>query len=213
MIGASTVCGRISPAGMGSTVDRRLLEEARAATAAGLIGAGTLRVEDPEMRGPGGEFIPGRIRALITGSGDLPLTRKIFSQGPPPIVFSSHAQVSELSGRFGERARVIGLPSGPAGLSLAAAVRHLADRGVDSLLVEGGARLNYACLAEGLVDELLLTITPNLSGDSEAVTLAQGPSPLGSPFLPLALVSCETSIYGEIIARYTMKKITGDADG
>ena len=213
MISASTVCGRISPAGMGSVVDRRFLEEARAETAAGLIGAGTLRAEDPEMRGPDGQIDPHRIRALVTGSGNIPFDKKIFSQGPAPIVFSSQEKVAPLTGQLGERARVIGLPAGPGGLSLAAAVRELAGLGVDSLLVEGGAGLNYVCLAEGLVDELLLTITPNLSGDRQAVTLAQGPGPLGSPFLPLELVSCETSVYGEIMARYKVIKTAGGIDG
>ncbi|OGQ96734.1 MAG: hypothetical protein A2521_07280 [Deltaproteobacteria bacterium RIFOXYD12_FULL_57_12] len=203
LIAACTLCGRISPAGMGSMLDRQRLESFRASTDASLIGAGTLRHDDPEMRGPAGRLDPKRLRAVLTGSGDIPVVgKKLFSHEPPPLVFTATTHAKELTARLGCRGRVVGLPAGPAGLSIAAAIAELASLGARSVLLEGGGRLNYAALKEKVVDELLITLVPSLSGDTDATSLVAGNGPLGSPFLPLTLVSAEPVSTGEIFLHY-----------
>jgi diaminohydroxyphosphoribosylaminopyrimidine deaminase/5-amino-6-(5-phosphoribosylamino)uracil reductase len=44
-------------------------------------------------------------------------------------------------------------------------MRMLADRGVNELHVEAGARLNGGLLDHGLVDEVLLYVAPSIVGD------------------------------------------------
>jgi riboflavin biosynthesis pyrimidine reductase len=208
IIVASTICGRIGPGLTGSPVDRRLLENMREKTEASLLGAETLRLGDPEMLGLNGRFLPNRIRALISESGNIPVAgRKIFQQGVPPLVFTGAAAAAELRHRLGDLARVVVLPpASSGGLSLTAALAHLAELGAGSLLIEGGGRLNYACLRQGVVDEILLTLTPQISGDRGAASLCGGPGPLGEPFLPLTLVSCEAAETGEVFLKYRVNK-------
>ena len=208
IIAASTICGRIGPGLTGSAVDREVLEKIRAATDASLLGAGTLRQGDPEMRGPGGHLLPQRIRGFITESGEIPVAgRKIYQHGPPPLIFTGEAAAAGLRHRLGTLAQVVALPTDSAGgLSLVAALAHLAELGATSLLIEGGGRLNYACLRQGVVDEVLLTLTPKLSGDQGAASVCGGPGPLGAPFLPLILVSCETAETGEVFLKYRLNK-------
>ena len=208
IIAASTICGRIGPGLTGSPVDRGFLEKMRAATDASLLGAETLRQGDPEMRGPGGHLLPLRIRGFITHSGDIPVAgRKIFQQGAPPLIFTGEAAAGELRQKLGDLAEIVTLPVDSAGeLSLAAALAHLAKLGAASLLIEGGGRLNYACLRQGVVDEILLTLTPKISGDQGAPSLCGGSGPLGEPFLPLALVSCEAAETGEVFLKYRVNK-------
>jgi riboflavin biosynthesis pyrimidine reductase len=208
IIAASTICGRIGPGLAGSQVDRGFLEKMRAATDAGLLGAETLRQGDPEMRGPDGCFLPNRIRAFITQSGDIPVAaRKIFAEGPRPLVFTGAAAARGLRQRLGGLGQVVTLPAHSAGgLSMAAAFAHLAKLGAASVLIEGGGQLNYACLRQGVVDEILLTLTPKLSGDRQAASVCCGPGPLGDPFLPLVLISCETAETGELFVRYRVDK-------
>ncbi len=207
MIAAVSICGRIGPGLVGSQQDRLFLEKMRAETDASLLGAGTLREGDPEMRGPGGVLPADRIRSIISGSGKIPYeNRKIFSQGPRPLIFTNDVESRRLCEKLGQRAEIVPLPSGPAGLSLKAAIDELGRRGAASVLLEGGGKLNYACLAEGVVDEILLTVTPKISGDRNAATIADGPFPLGAPFCELELVRCEAVGTGEIFCRYRVKK-------
>ena len=208
IIVASTICGRIGPGLTGSPVDRRLLENMRETTDASLLGAETLRLGDPEMLGLEGRFLPNRIRALITESGDIPVVgRKIFAQGVPPLVFTGEAAAAGLRQKLGDLAEIVILPAAPSGgLSLVAAFAYLAELGAATVLIEGGGRLNYACLRQGVVDEILLTLTPKISGDRGAASLCGGPGPLGEPFLPLTLVSCEAAPTGEVFLRYRVNK-------
>lgn len=207
MIAASTICGRISPGTMGSSEDRSLLERLRMDTDASLLGAATLREGDPEMRGPDGALIPERLRAVISRSGNVPvLNKKLFSLGPKPIVFTGAEQREALCLSLGARAEVVALPTAEQGVSIVAALGELRRRGAQSVLIEGGGRLNYTCLAQGVVDEIFLTITPYVSGDRHAASLADGPEPLGTPFIGLDLLSCERSGSGELFCRYKIQK-------
>jgi len=204
LICASTVCGRIGPIVKGSAEDRRRLERMRAETDASLMGAGTLRAGNPEMRGPGGEIRADRIRAIITGSGRIPVAgKKIFSQGPQPVIFTKMTEVPRLEQELGGRGRVIGLPAGPAGLSIGDALAELGRLGAESVLIEGGGKLNHAAFCEGVVDELLLTITPYLSGDRAAASLLDGDGPVG---LTMEIITCRVSSRsGEIFLHYRVR--------
>lgn len=207
MIAAVTLCGRISPGTMGSAEDRQLLERMRQETDASLIGAGTLRDGDPEMRGPGNVLFADRIRAVVSGSGKFSWQEKqLFRKGPLPLIFTSHDLVAELGRRFGARAEVFGLAAGPGGLLLAPALAEMARRGVRRVLVEGGGRMNHSCLAQGLVDELLVTLCPRLSGDRSAASLADGPTPLGDPFMDCELLAVRQGQQGELYLRYRVRK-------
>lgn len=206
MIAAMTLCGRISPAIMGSGEDRELLERLRAQTDASLVGAATLRAANPEMRGPAGELLP-RIRAIISATGDIPTKKKaLFTAGPKPLVFTSFDQATVLETNIGKKAEIYSLPWDTDGLSLNAALDILQKKEVRKLLVEGGGRLNYAALTAGIVDELYLTITPFLSGDIHASSLVDGPVSLGDPFLRAQLVSLERSSSDELFCHYKIDR-------
>ncbi len=203
LICITTACGRITPGNIGSPKDRRHLEDMRMTTDASLLGAGTLREGDPEMRGTGGIIPKNRIRAVITMSGRIPVEgRRLFQMGPPPVVFTSSDHVPSLGKTLGHKARVVSLPEGIHGLSVGAAISDLGRMGARTVLIEGGAMLNYAALSEGVVDEIYLTIAPKLSGEEGAASLADGPRHLGEPFFSLKLLECHTAATGEVFLRY-----------
>jgi riboflavin biosynthesis pyrimidine reductase len=203
LICITTACGRMTPGNIGSPKDRRHLEAIRMMTDASLLGAGTLREGDPEMRGDGGIIPNNRIRAVITMSGKIPVKgRRLFQMGPPPVVFTSRDQAPSLGEVLGHRARVVSLPEGIHGLSISAAILEMGRMGAKTVLIEGGAILNYAALSEGVVDEIYHTIAPKLSGEAGAASLADGPRHLGEPFLSLKLLECHTAETGEVFLRY-----------
>jgi riboflavin biosynthesis pyrimidine reductase len=207
LVGATTICGRISPVGHGSLLDRRRLEDIRDKTHASIMGANTLRIEDPEMRGTNGTLPPGRIRAIISQSGSIPIVgKKLFQHGPKPVVFTSRENIFAVQGKIKGKAQVASLPQGSYGLSLHAVIDFLAEKGVESLLIEGGAKLNYSALAQGLVDEIMLTIIPFISGDHNSPAFADGLKCLGDPFLEFELLSCEPVSTGELFLHYRNKK-------
>lgn len=181
----------------------------RLETDASLIGANTLRLGNPEMLGPGREVLENRIRAIITDSCNILIDdKRIFMEGrgPCPVIFTDFARVNGLKQRLADKAMVLGLERGPVGLSITGAISALAKLGAKSVLIEGGGGLNYSALYEGVVDEVRLTITPRLSGERGAPSLADGPVPLGRPFLDMELLEARTAGTGEVFVRYKIKK-------
>lgn len=134
------------------------VDAVRAGVDAILVGAGTVRADDPRLlvRSP-------RRRAARAARG-LPET-------PLRVVLSTGGALDP-SARIlsGDPTLVLGLGTAPAGVpaeivaDLPAALRLLHARGVARLLVEGGATVHTAFLAADLVDELHLAVAPILVG-------------------------------------------------
>jgi riboflavin biosynthesis pyrimidine reductase len=83
-------------------------------------------------------------------------------------------------------------------VNLVEALQHLREeRGIRSLICEGGPHLHDQLQADGLVDDLFLTTAPKLSG-GDAPRIIEGPLP-GVTELELAWLLEED---GELFARY-----------
>lgn len=207
MVAAMTLCGTISPAPLGSHLDRRLLEELRERTDGSLIGAGTLRDCNPELRGLDGRFIEGRLRAIVSASGTVPVEgRDIFSRGPRPTIFTGSDVVQSVCRTVKGRAEVCGLKRTTSGLCLTDLFAFLRQKGIESLLIEGGGQFNYSCLQQLLVDELYLTIVPLLSGDRSAARLVNGDTALGVAAGRVQLLDCRQQKTGELFLHYRLRR-------
>ena len=151
----------------------------RAASDAIMVGAGTIRRDDPRLlvRSPDRQAArvargqPGQpARVTLTASGQLSAGARFFTAGPePPLVYCPAPLAGQLSQQLNGGAQVI--PASPP-VSLPAVLADLADRGVRRLLVEGGASLLSQFLAGGLADELHLVVAPFFVGDPAAPRFA-----------------------------------------
>jgi riboflavin biosynthesis pyrimidine reductase len=83
-------------------------------------------------------------------------------------------------------------------VALAEVLADLRGRGVERLLCEGGPTLNRALLAEGLLDELFLTLSPVVAGDEGAPGII---APGDSARLALRSVATDD---GELYLRYSV---------
>ena len=59
-------------------------------------------------------------------------------------------------------------------INLKSCLSKLGEMGITSLLVEGGSRVNGSFLDEGLIDKLLLFLSPRLMGDHQALGIFGG---------------------------------------
>lgn len=176
--GRATIEGRSGP--IGSAADTAMLAGLRSRFDAVMIGAGTMRVERygrlvnmEETRGrrEGDGLPPEPLMVLISGRLDLPWDAPLFSEGGEVLIFTaSEAEPPET-------ASSVEVVRHPGAVNLTEAVRHLRrERGIRALLSEGGPHLHEQMQADGLVDDLFLTIAPKLSG-GEAPRILEGPLP------------------------------------
>jgi riboflavin biosynthesis pyrimidine reductase len=85
-------------------------------------------------------------------------------------------------------------------VDLANLLQSLREEGIRALLCEGGPTLHGALQAEGLVDELFLTIAPKLSG-GKAPRIVEGSLPEIAELELAWLLEHE----GELFARYRQR--------
>ena len=196
--GRAAIDGRSGP--IGSATDTAMLVGLRRRFDAVMIGAGTMRVErygrvvDPQKRARReANGLPGDPLMVIVGSLDLPWDAPLFTDGggevllltadagEPPATATPVEVLRDADGR----------------VDLAAALSRLREeRGVRSVLCEGGPHLHSQLQAEGLADELFLTIAPKLVGAGS--TILEGALPEVAE-LELAWLLGEGS---ELFARY-----------
>lgn len=174
--GAATV-GGLSGA-LGGSADRRLFQILRTLADVVMVGAGTLRAEHygparlpssfQDLRAARGQA-PQPAIAVITRSCDLDWGTSFFTEAATrPVVITVRDAPAQRVARASEVSDVV--VSGDGDVDLARAIGALGDRGAKWVLVEGGPILNGQLAAEGLLDELCLTISPCLfAGDGPRV--------------------------------------------
>lgn len=209
--GAATVEGRARE--LGGTADAVAFSRLREWCDAILVGASTVRIED---YGPPRPKEEARARREARGLDPYPrlvvITRslalnpggRLFSEASrPPVVLVPGDADEDRLGALREVAEVIQVGMGSVDLVLA--LGELRRLGVRHLLCEGGPTLNAELLARSLVDELFLTVSPQLVGLS-GLRIVDGP--LAESPSPLELIELREHD-GELLCRYRILAGTG----
>jgi riboflavin-specific deaminase-like protein len=142
------------------------VDEVRAGCDAILVGAGTVRTDNPRLlirdpRRQARRAARGRpehpARVTLTATGDLDPRARFFAPGALRLLYCATPALAPARARLGDRAVLMdaGDP-----LSLDFVLSDLAERAIRVLLVEGGARVLGDFLAGGLADELQLAVAP-----------------------------------------------------
>jgi riboflavin biosynthesis pyrimidine reductase len=181
--GRAAVAGSSRP--LGGPMDLQLLLALRRRADALLVGPATVRAE-----GYGRLPCPA---VLVSRSFALPWEAGLFQvPGQRVLVYTPAAAAPPAVAATVEVVPLAGL---------GAVLADLHGRGLGSVLCEGGPRLNRALLADGLLDELFLTLSPLVTGDdSQPAIVAGGVLPTPAR---LALRSVATAD-GELYLRYSV---------
>ncbi len=170
--------------------DLARVDEVRASCDAILVGAETIRRDNPRLliRDPSLQAAraargkpPHPARITLTATGDLDPQAHFFAPGAPRLVYCATPALAKARARLGGAAVLIdaGDP-----LSLDFLLNNLAERTVARLLAEGGAQVLAQFLAADLADELHLAIAPFFVADPRAPRLNlshPGPNSRASP--------------------------------
>lgn len=162
---------------LSSPADFDRVDEVRASVDAILVGAGTIRADNPRLLVNSPERRAARtaegkpeypLKVTVSGSGDLDPTAKFWHTGGAKVLYTTD-EGARRAGALGLAADVV--PLGP-GLDWRRLLEHLHDvRGVERLMVEGGGTIHTQLLLQGLADELQLVLAPVFVGDAKAPRL------------------------------------------
>jgi len=178
-------CGMSIDGYLGSAAPRRLelsnsadfdrVDAVRASCDAILVGANTVRTDNPRLlvrsqdrrdertaRG----LTPSPIKVTVTERVQLDPAADFFTTGDAEkLVYCASEGVGDARSRLGGVATVV---DGGRRVQMRDLSADLGDRGVQRLMVEGGGTVHTQFLTNDLADELQLVVAPFFVGDSRA---------------------------------------------
>jgi 2,5-diamino-6-(ribosylamino)-4(3H)-pyrimidinone 5'-phosphate reductase len=209
--GKITSAAREKPA-FASRYDKKTIDRLRAEADAVLVGAETLRADDPPLHVRDPEMKAhrralgkpdGLVNVLITASALVDPGSRFFrsEEAAGRIVATVLDAPANRLACLAEVAEVWTV--GREAVDLRELLSRLKARGIERLLVEGGGELNWGFVRDDLFDELFVTIAPALLGGRDAPTLCEGQGLTMAGQLRLRLVSADV-VDDEIFCRYAV---------
>ena len=177
--------GSRNPTALGKTeghitgeLSRAHVQELRHQHDAIMVGVGTVIADDPLLTDRSAR--PRRrplLRVILDSRLRLPLESRVVKTAQDDVLvlcsFAEEKKKKQLL-KHGVKVEQIPKPTADGHPDLAAVARHLGEMEITSLMIEGGAMVNWAALASGIVDKVFFYYAPKILAGSGSVPFAAG---------------------------------------
>jgi len=157
--------------------DLNRVHELRKKLDAIMVGINTVLEDDPRLtvHKITSDKTENPLRVVTDSKARTPLNSRILNEEAPTLIFvSQKASKQKIKSIMDKGNNIDVILAGKNQVDLTILMDELAQRGIRSILLEGGSTLNYSMLQEGLVDEVRVCIAPIIAGGLMAKTLADG---------------------------------------
>jgi 5-amino-6-(5-phosphoribosylamino)uracil reductase len=165
---------------LSNEADFQRVDQVRSECDAILVGAGTIRIDNPSLLVKSKELQHHRImhglpiqpaKVTITATGSLPKDSKFFTTGEgKKVVYCASGSLAMLTNNLKGVANVD--ISNIEDLNPQSILNDLGNRDIKKLLIEGGAKIATSFLVADAVDELQISIAPFFVGEENAPRLS-----------------------------------------
>ncbi len=198
-------------AAISSQRDKERVDRLRAESDAVMVGGRTLLDEDPKLtvksealrtervaRG----LSPNPVKVGMVTEANIRPDSMFLNTGPAHIVIFTTHRTSKDGLAFLRSRGVDVYVHYSEKVDLSKALATLKELGIQRLMVEGGATLNFELLRLQLVDEITAYIAPMIFGGESAPTMAGGPGLERSAAIPMKLIDVEKWDDGGVLLKY-----------
>ncbi|WP_347877248.1 RibD family protein [Streptomyces sp. 8K308] len=196
---------------LSNSADFDRVDQVRAESDAIMIGAGTMRADNPRLLVNSQDRRAARVAAgkpayplkvAVTASGDLDPELRFWHHGDAKVAYTTDTGAEKLRARLDGLADVVSLGET---VDFGRLLDDLGGRGVTQLMVEGGGSIHTAFLAQDLADELHLAVAPLLVGEAGAPRFLSPAQYPGGPTSRMRLL--EARVVGDVVLfRYAPKE-------
>lgn len=193
-------------------LDFERVDELRARTDAIMVGIGTVLSDNPSLTVKSPERKTARkaagksenpVRIIVDSTARTPLDADIFKKGEGiRIIAVSNSAPAENVEKLEKKALII--QTGTEKVDLSELAEKLKIMGINTLMVEGGATLNWGMLSAGLVDEIYTFVGNLIIGGATSPTFTDGEGFSEAELLELELLSSE-KIENGILLKWKIK--------
>ena len=118
------------------------------------------------------------IRVVVDGKGRIPIESRITNDDAPTIIAVSDDYKSDLTAsnkyQILKNNGVDFFFAGEKQVDLIKLMNYLYEKGVKTLMLEGGSTLNFSMIKDGLIDEIRICVAPMVVGGVNAISLFGG---------------------------------------
>lgn len=162
-----------------SQVSRHYVHELRHQMSAIMVGIGTVLADNPKLT----TRLPHKkgqhpIRVILDTACRIPLDAALLHEEGRTLLIVGHDAPEGKVGYLRKTGIEVWVMDNIDRIDIAKVIGMLGDRGIDSVLIEGGSLINDSALRAGVVDEVMMFIAPKIVGGSLAK------SPVGGEGIP-----------------------------
>lgn len=145
-----------------------------------MVGVNTVLRDNPRLTsracgGKGGTVKIQPLRVIVDSWGRTPVSARVFRQTGKTLLATAHPLSSDRAQALSQgKVEVLEVPQEAGEVDLKELLRLLGQRGITSVLVEGGGTLLGALFEKGLVDKVTAFIAPIIIGGKDAGTPVEG---------------------------------------
>ncbi len=141
-----------------------------------MVGIGTVLVDDPRLTV---HKVPAKkednpIRVIVDSKARTPLNSRILNADAKTIIAVGNNADPFKINNLSDKVDVLVTNGEKGEVNLMELMDYLKNIGVNSLMLEGGATLNFSMFNEGLIDEIRVCVAPMIAGGKFAKTLVDG---------------------------------------
>jgi len=181
---AMTLDGKIATATGSSNIsgkkDLERVHEIRKECDAIMVGIGTVMADDPRLTVHKIDARPedNPVRVVVDSRCRTPADARITNGDAKTIIAGANEYKEEfMKSETYETLKKRGVKfffSGDRRVDLKALMNYLHEEGIDKLMLEGGATLNFSMIRLGLIDEISICVAPMVVGGADAKTFFDG---------------------------------------
>ncbi|MFV1997341.1 MAG: bifunctional diaminohydroxyphosphoribosylaminopyrimidine deaminase/5-amino-6-(5-phosphoribosylamino)uracil reductase RibD [Acidiferrobacterales bacterium] len=142
------------------------VQRLRAQSSAILTGSGTVLADDPSLNVRDLDIGRQPLRVVVDSVLSTPETARILSLEGDTLIVTASGDADRVAKFVKAGAEVLCLPGSVGRVDLSALLQHLAEQHVNEILVEAGSELSGGLLDAGLVDELIIYLSPHIMGNN-----------------------------------------------
>ena len=160
--------------GLSSRQDAIRLHKIRSQVDAILVGKNTVARDNPLLTV---RYVKGKnpIRIILDSHGKISPTSKIIQTcSKIPTIIGVSKRISQKNLNALKKLPLEVIITGENYVNIKSLLKILEKKGIRSILVEGGGTVNWQFVADGIFDEIMITISPFVIGGTNAVTFVEG---------------------------------------
>ena len=181
---AMTLDGKIATATGSSNIsgkeDLERVHEIRKECDGIMVGIGTVMADDPRLTVHKIDAKPedNPVRVVVDSKGKTPIDARITNSDAKTIIAIAREYKDDfVNSQKYETFRKRGVKfffSGDKRVDLTSLMSYLHEEGIEKLMLEGGATLNFSMIKAGLIDEINICVAPMVVGGADAKTFFDG---------------------------------------